>query len=120
MKTAIAYLRTARIDEGNIDPRINQEKIIRDFCKKSQTELLQVFTDVCSGMTNFNGKSWLDLENYILHNDVDYILVSDLDRLGRNYNVVREKIKSFENKGKTLIHAILYNPASDLETYPSL
>ena len=118
MKKAVAYLRTAvtKIGEKK-DSMAEQEKIIRDFADKNKTEILQFFTDVCSGLKNFNGKPWLDLEEYILKNDVDFILVSRLDRLGRNIDIVHKKIMSIENKGKTLIHPVVYNSDLKLETY---
>jgi DNA invertase Pin-like site-specific DNA recombinase len=83
------YHRTSTTDQ-HLDRGI---AAIREYCEKSCMELDEMFTDKCTGK-NFNRPDYMALKR-IAKKYGDVIIVSELDRLGRNKEDVLKEFRHY-------------------------
>ncbi|RWU10666.1 recombinase family protein [Pedobacter chitinilyticus] len=106
---AIAYIRSATNDkdyqlEAGSFP---QDKTIENYCYINNIELLQSFYDVGVSGSDFKRKGWVELEDFLLHNSVDLLIVTDYyDRIGSDIPAVKAKIAEIEQKRNLQILAL--------------
>ncbi|SEW20387.1 recombinase family protein [[Clostridium] fimetarium] len=72
-------------------------KEITDFCEINEIKLERIYTDQLTGK-NFNRPRYTVLSNDILR-DGDTLIISEVDRLGRNKKAILEELRCFNNKG---------------------
>ena len=98
---AIIYARTsssgAKVNRQNTDSQINE---MQEYAKANNIEIINVFEEHISGaVKNKDRKVLNECFSFALNNEIDIILFSALDRLGRNYFELIENIKWLqENK----------------------
>jgi len=99
MKKAVAYV---RVSTGDQDYKY-QKDVISDYCIFKKFDLVETFSDKQSGLKT-NRTGLLEMMDYIKHNPVDCIVITELSRLGRTSDVLN-KIKEFDNL-KICLHSI--------------
>ena len=72
-------------------------KEITDFCEINKIKLERIYTDQQTGK-NFNRPRYTVLSNDILR-DGDTLIISEVDRLGRNKKAILEELRGFNDKG---------------------
>jgi DNA invertase Pin-like site-specific DNA recombinase len=87
------YHRTSSADQ-HLDRGITA---IREYCERSGLTLDDMFTDQCTGK-DFNRPDYLVLKR-IAKKPGDIIIVSELDRLGRNKENTLNELKHFQSLG---------------------
>lgn len=112
------YHRTSTTDQ-HLDRGI---KAINDFCNEKNIKLnAEIYTDQCTGK-NFNRPSYIELKKQIeyqvkTNNKQVTLIVSELDRLGRNKQLTLKEINHFKDLGIRLM--VLEIPTT-LTDYTSL
>jgi len=87
------YHRTST-DLQNLDRGIKE---IEDFCIKNSYKLEKVFVDKQTGK-NFNRPRYIVLKEDVLR-DGDVLIITELDRLGRNKEETLKELKHFNDSG---------------------
>jgi len=102
---AVIYCRVSTKEQ--ISSLSTQEFVCQEWCKKNNIEVVGVFKDVCSGLEPLEKrpgfKQLLELLNS--RNDIEYIVVSHLDRLARDTEIIRNAMKLLKEKKIKLILA---------------
>lgn len=111
MAKVYGYHRTSTTEQ-HLDRGI---KAIKDYCQEHNIELDEMFCDQQTGK-NFNRPDYLAMKR-MAKNKGDVIIVSELDRLGRNKLDTLKEIQHFKNLGVRMM--ILEIPTS-LVDYSSL
>lgn len=99
-----AYHRTSTTDQ-HLDRGITA---INDFCKERNIKLdAKIYTDQCTGK-NFDRPSYKELKEQLIYqvqeNGQEVVLiVTELDRLGRNKTLTLNEIRNFQSKGIRLM-----------------
>ncbi len=98
MKTAIIFSRVSSLGD-----RQNTERQVLDlqnYAKNTHIEVVEIFEEKISGATkNENRPILQEALNFCIINKIDYILLSELSRLGRNVYELQDTIKFLiENK----------------------
>lgn len=70
---------------------------IEDYCKISNLPLKKIYTDRISGKT-FDRPRYIVLKEDVLRHG-DTLIITELDRLGRNKNAILNELEYFRNKG---------------------
>ena len=98
MKTAIIFSRVSSTSERQSTDRQIQD--LQKYAQQNNIEILKTFQEHISGATkNENRPILQDALNFCLSNKIDYILLSELSRLGRNVYELQDTIKFLiENK----------------------
>lgn len=91
------YHRTSTADQ-HLDRGI---KAITDYCSTSGIKLTEMFTDQQTGK-NFNRPDYLALKR-IAKNKDDIIIISEVDRLGRNKYETLKELQHYKNLGVRLM-----------------
>lgn len=91
------YHRTSTADQ-HLDRGI---KSIQDYCKSNNIKLTELFTDQQTGK-NFNRPDYLALKR-IAKNKDDIIIISEVDRLGRNKYETLKELQHYKNLGVRLM-----------------
>lgn len=91
------YHRTSTKDQ-HLDRGI---KAINDYCSTSGIKLTEMFTDQQTGK-NFNRPDYLALKR-IAKNKDDIIIISEVDRLGRNKYETLKELQHYKNLGVRLM-----------------
>ena len=87
------YHRTSTIDQ-HLDRGINE---IETFCQNNNIELEKIYTDQQTGK-NFNRPRYQVLKEDILRSG-DTLIITELDRLGRNKQDTLKELQFFKDKG---------------------
>lgn len=87
------YHRTSTVEQ-HLDRGIIE---IEEFCKNRKLELERIYTDQHTGK-NFNRPRYLVLKEDILRPG-DFLIITELDRLGRNKREILSELRYFNNKG---------------------
>ena len=109
-----AYHRTSTIDQ-HLDRGINS---INEFCKEKSIKLDNIiYTDQCTGK-NFNRPGYSNLVDNIkfqIENSEEVaLIVSELDRLGRNKELTLKEIRKFKDLGVRLMVLEIPSTCQDL------
>lgn len=91
------YTRTSTRDQ-HLDRGIHE---IQNFCRERKMELASIFTDQQTGK-NFNRPRYTVLIEDVLR-EGDKLIVTELDRLGRNKKDTMEQIRLLQDKGVRLM-----------------
>ena len=91
------YHRTSTRDQ-HLDRGIQE---IRQFCKEHEMELKNIFTDQQTGK-NFNRPRYTVLVEDVLRSG-DILIITELDRLGRNKKDTMEQIRQLQEMGVRLM-----------------
>ena len=91
------YHRTSTRDQ-HLDRGIQE---IRQFCKEYEMELKNIFTDQQTGK-NFNRPRYTVLVEDVLRSG-DILIITELDRLGRNKKDTMEQIRQLQEMGVRLM-----------------
>ncbi len=86
MKKAILYLRVEKNDLANATEKLEeQEKELREYCKKNEIEVIQVITEVASGK-DFNRPEFTSLHLAIRKGELkaDLLLFTSMDVFSEN------------------------------------
>ena len=104
MITAL-YERLSRDDEldGESNSISNQKKLLEDYAKQHGFMNLMHFTDDGISGTQFDRPGFLALMKQIETGQVEYLLVKDMSRLGRDYLKVGQIMEILRQKGVRLI-----------------
>lgn len=102
------YHRTST-KEQHLDRGIEE---IKKYCQDNQFNLVNIFTDQQTGK-NFNRPRYTVLVEDVLRNG-DTLIVTELDRLGRNKKDTMEQICRFQNMGVRLMVLELPTTLMDL------
>ena len=86
------YHRTST-KEQHLDRGINA---IQDYCKQNNIALERIVTDQQTGK-NFNRPKYQSLKEFLRNGDT--VIVTEVDRLGRNKQATLEELQDFKNKG---------------------
>ncbi len=105
---AIAYVRNASSASGESIKSFNnqQENSIKNYCIDTHINLCEVFNDCGAGGVDFERQGWRQMEKYLDGMDgfIELLLVSDYDRISRDYLSLNIKIKYLKEKyGLTVI-----------------
>ena len=84
------YHRTSTIDQ-HLDRGI---KAITDFCRERDYQLTEIFTDQATGKS-FNRPDYMVLKRIVKPGDM--IIISEIDRLGRNKVDTLKELRSFQD-----------------------
>lgn len=101
MKKAISYKRVAvdtlRSSHNSI---YHQELAIQVYCRNNEINILQSFEEVGSGSTIDHRPEWKALEAFLQqHNgNIDLLIVTNLDRISRNFFLLQEKLLELQTK----------------------
>lgn len=99
-----AYHRTSTTDQ-HLDRGITA---INNFCRDRKIKLdAKIYTDQCTGK-NFDRPSYKELKEQIIYqvqenNEEVVLIVTELDRLGRNKTLTLSEIRNFQSKGVRLM-----------------
>ncbi len=104
MITAL-YERLSRDDEldGESNSISNQKKLLEDYARQHGFTNLMHFTDDGISGTQFDRPGFLALMKQIETGQVEYLLVKDMSRLGRDYLKVGQIMEILRQKGVRLI-----------------
>ena len=102
------YHRTSTRDQ-HLDRGIYE---IKDFCKKNDYELAGIFTDQHTGKS-FNRPRYTVLVEDVLR-EGDWLIVTELDRVGRNKRDTMKQIQQLKDKGVRLLVLELPTTLMDL------
>lgn len=91
------YHRTSTTDQ-HLDRGV---KAITNYCSSSNIRLTEMFTDQQTGK-NFNRPDYLALKR-IAKNKDDIIIISEVDRLGRNKSETLKELQHYKNLGVRLM-----------------
>jgi site-specific DNA recombinase len=95
---AAGYIRIS-VSDQSVYSLENQERQIRNYCKANNLTLTGLFKDDGESSYTFDRPDWKSLEQFIVQNkNVQYLLVSDHDRLSRNLSEALLKIKELHDK----------------------
>ena len=104
------YHRTSTIEQ-HLDRGIAE---IKKFCERNSMELERIFVDQQTGK-NFSRPRYQVLKEDVLRNR-DILIVTELDRLGRNKRDTMEEIRCFKEKGIRLMVLELPTTLIDLSS----
>lgn len=99
-----AYYRTSTTDQ-HLDRGINA---INNFCEDRKIKLdAKIYTDQCTGK-NFDRPAYKELKEQLLYqikenNEEVILIVTELDRLGRNKTLTLHEIRELQDKGIRLM-----------------
>lgn len=88
MKTAIAYVRVST-DKQQTERQISD---IKKYCKDNEIQLIKPFSEIESGLKD-DRSELKKMMDYVKSNSVDFVIVSELSRLGRTnevLNIIKE------------------------------
>jgi DNA invertase Pin-like site-specific DNA recombinase len=91
--TIYGYHRTSTAEQ-HLDRGVNA---IENYCKQNNLNLVEMFTDQRTGK-NFDRPDYLAMKR-ISKNKGDIIIISELDRLGRNKADTLKELQHFKDKG---------------------
>lgn len=95
---ALGYIRISIKDQSAYSLE-NQERNIREYCKKNNLNLLRIFKDDGESSYTFDRPDFLKLEAFIKENkSVKYLVILDHDRFSRNLAEALLKIKELQDK----------------------
>lgn len=79
-----------------------QEGAIADYCKANNIEVLpeNVYSDIITGKI-FRRDNYLSMKEHLQKDDV--LIILDLDRLGRNWDLIKAEWKELTDKGVYII-----------------
>lgn len=101
MKKAYQYIRyAAQMEDCPEGSFCVQQKVNVAFAKKNRIEIAETFIDAGYSGRNFNRPGWKALENKLKKNKVDYVLITNYDRITRSPFKGLEFIKELEQKWK--------------------
>jgi DNA invertase Pin-like site-specific DNA recombinase len=95
MKTYV-YLRVSTKDQSTD----RQQEAIKEYIKKHNIKVTATFEDKQSGK-DFNRQQYEALKAVVKSEDT--VIIKELDRLGRNYNEIKEELREFKNRGIKIV-----------------
>lgn len=101
MKHIFSYIRVST-KEQHTD---RQEQAINDYCKANNIKVAETFIDKASGK-DFNRESYLNMK--LKAREGDLIIIKELDRLGRNMDMIKAEWQELNKAGIDII--VLDNP----------
>ena len=104
-KITALYERLSRDDDldGESNSISNQKKLLEDYARQHGFTNMMHFTDDGISGTQFDRPGFLSLMKYIESGQVEYLLVKDMSRLGRDYLKVGQIMEILRQKGVRLI-----------------
>jgi DNA invertase Pin-like site-specific DNA recombinase len=96
MNHIYAYIRVSSKDQ-NTD---RQEQAIEEYCKQEGISINRIFTDKASGK-DFNREAYLSLKGKLRAGDL--IIVKELDRLGRNMDMIKTEWHDMTSSGVDIV-----------------
>lgn len=113
-----AYHRTSTAEQ-HLDRGINS---INEFCKNNNIKLEMLFTDQQTGK-NFNRPEYILLKK-MMYKQIDNgekctLIVSELDRLGRNKELTLKEIREFKDKNIRLMVLEIPTTLTDYSSFES-
>lgn len=87
------YHRTST-KEQHLDRGVNE---ITEFCNTNNYELKKIYTDQITGK-NFSRPAWEILKNHVLRDEEDVLIITELDRLGRNKKGILKEIRALAER----------------------
>lgn len=100
LKVAI-YSRVGREEQPGLNTGINNQKLLcNEFLSKYNISSKKYYIDNGFTGTNYNRPAYREMMNDIMQGNINLILVCNLTRFGRNYDVL-EKIYELKNIYKT-------------------
>ncbi len=103
---AYGYVRVSGQGQLKGHGQDRQEEMIRDYSKANKVELVKVFNERVSGVTDDTYREvFQEMISEILRNGVRTIIVEGLDRLAREYRIQETLLVYLVSKGITLINA---------------
>ncbi len=98
----LGYIRVSSKVQINGYSMINQTNKIKDYCKYMGYDLVDVYEDNgISGMSIDKRNGYKSMLDYLMHNDIDGIVVYSLSRLGRKMSDVIEFLDILKRNGKS-------------------
>ena len=101
-KTAYGYLRVGSIQQIISSTYLDkQRKTIKEYCRKNNIRLLDVYEDFPKSAGNLNRSALKSMLGRTVINPADYIIVTDLDRLSRNvtdFILLRQRLSELGTK----------------------
>ncbi len=95
---AIGYIRVSVKDQSTYSLE-NQERIIRQYCRQNELDLINLFTDDGESSYTFDRPDFVALEKFIRKNkSVQYLIIYDHDRFSRNLAEALIKIKELHER----------------------
>jgi site-specific DNA recombinase len=80
----------------------NQNNKIKDYCKYMDYDLVEIYEDRgISGMSIDKRNGYKDMVEYLMHNQIDGVVVYSLSRLGRRMKDVIELLDVLKRNGKS-------------------
>lgn len=100
---AVIYARAATDEESenNLNLRI-QERLLKEYCTTNDIKIIKHFKEVCSGRI-IEKLEWQNLITFIEEENVEKILITSWNRLGRNFNEVSNMSKRLSEKNIEII-----------------
>ena len=105
MKCAV-YVRVSTNRDEQKDSLVNQEKFFLDYISKNGYNFYATYSDVASGTSTRNRKSFLQLIEDVKNKKVDLVLTKEISRLGRS---VIDTMKFYELCKDNDVHLIAFN-----------
>ena len=104
-KITALYERLSRDDDldGESNSISNQKKLLEDYARQHGFTNMMHFTDDGISGTQFDRPGFLSLMKYIEAGQVEYLLVKDMSRLGRDYLKVGQIMEILRQKSVRLI-----------------
>lgn len=110
---AIGYTRISTVDQSAYSLEY-QQRIIAEYCTRHNLTLINTFTDDGESSYTFDRPDWQKLESFIKQNkNVQYLIISEHDRLSRNLAEALIKIKELHDKFKIKVLATSDNFDTD-------
>ncbi|MBX2944106.1 MAG: recombinase family protein [Cyclobacteriaceae bacterium] len=115
MGYAIGYIRISSKDQSrySID---NQERCIRDYCRRYDLGLIALFKDNGQASDTFERADFIALEEFIKRHKgrAQYLVIMEHDRFSRDLSEALQKIKEFEKRHR--IKVLSEDEPLDLDT----
>jgi len=106
IKTAYIYTRVSSRQQAIGSMSLDaQKEIIKDYCRKNNIRIVDVFSDYPESAKNLKRKGLVRMIARVIFKPVDFIIVTCLDRLFRNhadYFTLRYKLSKFGTQIKSL------------------
>ena len=109
MKKAYQYIRSARNEDRSNGSLSGQKKMNIAFAKKHSIEITETFIDAGFSGKNFNRPGWRALERELTKNKnrIDYVVVTNYDRITRNFFEGLAFMKKLEQKWKVKLISVM-------------
>ena len=105
-KTAVAYIRTATIEQNHInggESAIRQMNAMKDKAKKQNTQIIADFADLGVPRANKVRPGYNEMLDYLARNKVDSVYMTRMDRLSIIPEEAIDMVQPIEDTGAQLV-----------------